>query len=203
MLKQLEDQGITPNTSRLALGLALVVLFCLGAIGCSEPRIVEIDDHFSLNVARVPYWFPDEDQDLSPAEQEVILRRGVPQYIRFWWRPSGDLICTSDLTSKGPEGVQTDLENMRRTWIYYDRDEEIFFTREGASYEVKPIEPLIKLVCEYGDPGIRNVLPADRYGQRRENWTWIDHGLKIEFIDGVEVKRDHFTKTGTGTWLGK
>ncbi len=140
---------------------------------------------------------------LDPAQTEVIERIGVPDYIRFWWLRDGSPITSHDLSGKTNEDLEMDFNTMKQTWIFYDREEEVHFTRNGASYEVRDLPELIKLICDYGDPGEVKVHGMNNAGQLRETWIWIDHGLKVTLLDKVEVDRDYITATGAGTWLGK
>lgn len=162
-----------------------------------------IDDRFSMNVARVPLWFPGTEEEratLTATEEAVLREKGRPDFIRFWWRPDGSFITSSDLTGR-QEGMEDWVAEMKKTWIFRRQNLEIEFLPEGGYLE-HPMTERLKLICDYGDPSFKEGPRPNRAGQMKETWNWMDHGLYIEFLDGVEVKRQHYTGSGEGTFLG-
>lgn len=188
------------------LVLACLLLFEIALAGCQhEDRTIEIDDRFSMNVVRVPAWFPpppEEESGLTATEQAVIREKGAPNFIRFWWRTDGSFIRSSDLAGKG-EQIPDMMAQMKRTWIYRQAEIEVEFLPNGAGYLEHPMTEKLKLICDYGDPSEKSAPRPTKSGQTKETWTWIDHGMIVEFLDDVEVKRSHFGGTGEGTFLGK
>lgn len=177
-------------------------LFLLLAAGCSTPQMIDLDYHFSMNVAKPPAGFPDKKLKLTAAESEVVARRGKPDFIRIWWRPDGSLIRSSDLAGKG-DTVGVILGAAKKSWIYMTDEkeaEEVLFV--GPGYKVRPLDEKIKLVCTYGDPSTRTP-PIMRDGHMCETWLWIEHGLQLELQDGKEFSRSNFDAAGSGTYLGK
>lgn len=188
---------------RAALLLLALLAPALLAAGCGRnKKVIEIDDRFSYNIAKTPSWFPDPDKPLAAGEQDTYDRYGKPDFIRLWWRPDGSLIRSSDLAAEDPKSLAERLNTIPKSWLYLRDDKEVTFLRNGESYKEAPISETIKLICNYGDPSHRSV-PVLRDGAMRETWQWIEHGIQIEMADGVEMKRTHFTGTGTGTYLLK
>lgn len=189
-------------TGRVAFLLSFFLVL-LGSACSRQDRVIEIDDRFSINIARVPYWFPGEGEDRLPmtATEDAVLReKGPPDFIRFWWRPDGSFITTSDLSGK-QDVVGDMMGRIKKTWIYRREELEIEFLDAGGFLE-HPMTEKLKLVCDYGDPSFKTGPKPNRYGQMKETWNWMDHGLILEFIDDVEVSRRHYEGTGEGTFLG-
>jgi hypothetical protein len=183
-------------------GILLPALAALMILACArDKQIIDLDYRFSLNVAKTPLGFPGPKMKLAPAEAEVIRRRGSPDFIRIWWRPDGSLIRSSDLSAEGDRLGET-LNNAKKSWLYMDSGEEVIFTNQGASYSVRPIDEIIKLICNYGDPTSRSPAVI-RDGQKHETWIWVEHGIQIEMVDDKEVSRQYFPASGRGTYLGK
>jgi hypothetical protein len=179
---------------------SLIVTFW--SAGCAhDPKIVEIDHRFSINVAPTPHWFPDEETPLTPGQSEVLHHMGKPDFIRFWWNQKGRLITTSDLSGQHDQ-LGEKISLLKRSWIYIDDAKEIIFTKSGGGYREVPLTDVLELICEYGDPS-NKTAPLLRDGQYHETWRWIEYGIQVFLIDGVEVKRTHFQATGAGTYLGK
>lgn len=186
----------------LFLGIALLAPVLLS--GCSGSKhVLEINDRFSRNLIRTPYWYPSDETPLTMAQQVVLEKMGPPDFIRLWWRRDGEIITMSDLSGKTQEELMTDFEMMKKTWIYYDAEKEVHFSSSGSSYDLQDLDPKTKLICDYGDPSSRRIFGKNSHGQIKETWIWVDQGLQIEFLDGIEVDRDYRTPTGQGTWLGK
>ncbi len=181
-------------------GLTVIVGWAsFAAAGCSRnKRVVELDTYFSYNVAEVPVWFEDPEIVRGVAESEVLVRRGRPDYIRFWWRRDGALITSSDLSGKHHR-VPQELTLINKSWVYLGEDEEVVFVNEGRSYKTEPLTETLKLVCEYGDPGDKSP-PIYRDGARRETWLWYDHGFLVELRDGKVVDKKYFPASGAGTY---
>lgn len=182
--------------------LALLLAIGLGACA-SDPPTIEIDDRFSMNLARVPGWFPGEGDErvaLTATEEAVLREMGKPDFIRFWWRSDGSFISSSDLSGKA-EIIPDMFTDMKKTWIYRRNELEVEFLPQGGFLE-HPMSEKLRLVCDYGDPSMKTPPRPNSRGQLKESWTWIGHGLIIEFLDDVEVARRHFTGTGEGTFLG-
>lgn len=181
--------------------LLLPLLLCLGT-GCARDKhVLDLDYHFSMNVLKAPEWYPGEKDQLTPGQLDIYQRMGAPDYIRFWWRPDGSIITTSDLASRGPDKTMEDMQSCDKSWIYLREGEEVIFYKKGG-YKKQPLEEPVKLLCTYGDPTQRTP-PLMKNGRKIENWIWIDHGIRIRLEDGKEVDRAYMTPTGTGTILGK
>jgi hypothetical protein len=185
--------------------LTLILGICLaGSFGCNRKKeLIELDPRFSFNLAPVPPSFPGEDfAALTPNQQEVFLKYGKPDFIRFYWISDGTFITSSDLSGKGPTMEQTIAET-KKTWIYTGRNErEVEFLSNGG-YVEHPLTEKLRLIARYGDPNDKSPPKRDDRGRVREYWQWIDHGMLIEFLDDQEVNRQHFTATGRGTVLMK
>jgi hypothetical protein len=162
-----------------------------------------VSERFSMNLAPPPGWLADPKAPLAPAEKEVLQRRGVPDFVRFWWRPDGSLVTSSDFAGRRDAFPEL-IKAVKKSWIYLkeDKPEEVAFLRNGASYSVRPLAEPLKLICQYGDPSSR-VPPFTADGERHEVWTWIEHGLQIEMIDGKVKNTKNFQGTGAGTILTK
>ncbi|MBI1785173.1 hypothetical protein HYR69_08515 [Candidatus Sumerlaeota bacterium] len=214
-----------PLIFKLHLLAAVCVLAPLG--GCRHnPNSIEIDNRFSYNVARVPSWYPPQAKvsfrrktasfltfglvsaappavsPLTPAEQDVMDRMGRPDFIHFWWTPDGTFITSSDLAGKNLD-IGEELKLTKRTWVYLKDKSEIEFHNDGSRYDVHPLTPKLELICTYGDPTQKTPPKPDKGGRMHETWEWLEHGLRIEFVDGVELKREFFHGTGRGTYLMK
>lgn len=182
-----------------ALGLCLVMA---GSLACNrDEKAIEIDHRFSYNVAKVPSWFPPEDYEPSPTEKAILTQRGKPDFIRFWWFQDGEFITSSDLSGKSDK-IDEVMAETKRTWVYIGDGKEIEFLEQGGYLE-HPLTEQLKLICRYGDPTTKTPPKADDRGHMRESWSWIEAGLRIDFIDGAEYKREHFQGTGRGTYLIK
>jgi hypothetical protein len=183
--------------------IALGLLLLIPALGCNrQPRTIEIDQRFSMNIVRVPSWFPPEkNSGLTATQHAVLLEKGQPDFIRFWWRHDGSFITSSDLLGK-VDVLPDMMETMKKTWIYRRQELEIEFLPQGGYLE-HPMTEKLRLVCDYGDPNRKHPPRPTRSGQMREAWIWYDHGLNVEFLDEIEVKRTHFGGTGEGTFLGR
>lgn len=205
-----------PRVERSPLGSPSPLVICclaaaaLGLMGCaSEIHIIELDEAFSYNIAAVPSWFPPDDEALTPVEREVIRLHGSPDFIRFWWRPDGTFITSSDIYSRSSDVAEM-LKEAKRTWIYYRGttealtadDIEIEFD-EAAGFKIHPLSEQLKMICFYGDPSIRNVNRRDSTGLPNETWIWVDHGLQMRFVGGRITSRKAFAGTGGGTWRAK
>lgn len=185
---------------RLFFGLCFAPL--LLAMGCGRNKEVLTFDHsFSYNLMRVPEWYPGEKTVLSPTEKEIIGRMGPPDFFRFWWNEDGDFVTSSDLHRQFRE-MNENMKGVKQTWIYAREEREIEFKPTGEYFE-HPLPQKIKLIARYGDPSEKSPPRSDARGRTYETWIWIDHGLKVEFMDGMEIKRDHFSGTGRGTFILK
>ena len=196
--------------------LVAVMLASLLGLGCHrKPKTIEIDHRFSYNVARVPSWFPAEKRvpmrrkiahvmtlglvsdnppvgsSLSPAEQEVLDRKGKPNFIRFYWNPQGTFITSSDLSGKNLDLADI-LKETKRTWIYVADKTEIEFHENGSRYDVHPVTEKLQLICAYGDPTGKTPPKPDKGGRMHESWEWVEQGIRIEFVDDKELHRDYF-----------
>lgn len=186
-----------PSLLHVAIGLAAIFI---QACGMNDNRI-EIDRTFSYNLIRVPRWYPGEEIRLDPMELDMLYRRGRPDFLRLWWNPDGSFVTSSDLYQQFND-MPTNLGAIKKTWIYAYDEVEIEFRNDGSIRE-HPLTEMVSLICKYGDPSLKNPPKADRRGRMKETWLWYDWGLKVEFLDGMEISRDHFTATGRGTILGK
>ena len=189
------------NISNLFIGylstLTLCAVIALSA-GCRTPKSIEIDHRFSYNVARVPTWFPGEKYVPNPAEQELLERRGRPDYIRFWWLVDGTFISSADLSGK-VASIMDEMAGTKRTWVYLQDNKEIEFKEDGSGYLEHPVVEQLALICKYGDPTERDPVKTSPSGAKLETWQWRDYGIRINFVDGKEIKRETFHGTGRGT----
>ena len=189
----------TIRISTAAAWLLALVLLATAGTGCGRNvKIIELDHRFSMNVLRTPYWFPG-DMELTPAELEILDRYGPPNYIRFWWREDGSMITSSDLSGRDGEVIQADINNMSKSWIYMHIDKEVVFSPDRASRREQEIGELTRLICNYGDPGMRSVSPDGL----RETWIWIDYGKQATLLNGRLVNVSRRQPTGAGTWTLK
>jgi hypothetical protein len=183
--------------------LFLLPLMALLTACAREENVIMINDRFSMNVARVPGWFPgDEEQraTLTATEEAVLREKGRPDFIRFWWRRDGGFITSSDLAGR-QDGMEDLVGEMKKTWIYRQPAIEVEFVPAGGYLE-HPMTEKLKLICDYGDPSFKEGPRPNRSGQMKETWNWMDHGIYIEFLDDVEINRRHYTGSGEGTYLG-
>lgn len=191
------------HMTRASLLLFPPLLFAL-LCGCaSEKHVIEIDDHFSMNIARVPFWFPgegDERVELTATEESVLREKGNPDFIRFWWRDDGSFITSSDLTGRSEE-LPDLMTHMKKTWIYRRDAIEIEFLPTGGYLE-HPMTEKLKLICDYGDPSYKEGPRPTKTGEMKETWTWVGRGIIVGFLDDAEVSRHYFGGSGEGTFLG-
>ncbi len=188
---------------KFLLMAALATVLTLGVIGCGRKgRIIELDPRFSMNLAKVPYWFPDPKVPMGPVENEVLERYGPPDFIRFWWREDGSMITSSDLSGRDRETIQGNLDNMKKSWIYVNNNIEVVFSPNRMSIREQPIDEITGLLCQWGDPGRRTHLQTG--GRNMETWIWVDHGWKATIENGRIVSKDRIGPgTGSGTYLLK
>lgn len=194
----------SPLRAALVTACRTLLLFTaiqLSAACQSEPNVIEIDPRFSYNVVKVPSWFPPADQELTPAETEVMQRWGPPDYMRFWWRPDGEFIMSSDFSGKQDQ-VVTMMTDAMRTWIYHREKREVEFLPNGG-YREFPVSTQLDYICKYGDPEHKSVPRVDSAGRKRETWRWAEYGEMVEFLDGEVVHTSYFERTGSGTQLLK
>lgn len=174
--------------------LAIVVT----SAGCVR-KVIEIDPRFSINVTKVPSWYPTEKmrEKFTPAQHEAMNRRGRPDYIRFCWDEYGEMLTTSDFSGRQAE-IPRLLGETRTTWLYTAEQIEIDFLDDGG-YSENPMTDVVRLVCRYGDPSWKSPPKTTASGSKLEDWTWIDRGLRVKLEDGVVVNEEHFQATGRGT----
>lgn len=189
--------------SRLVAWSALGCLLLSSAACNRNKKIIDIDDRFSMNVVEVPSWFPGDEkkirQMLTPAMEEALQREGTPDYFRFWWNKDGTFITRSDLSGKGDK-VPDMIKETKRTWIYTSKNKELDFRPDGSVVE-HPLTSQLRYICRYGDPNLKTPPKTVASGRVRETWTWMEYGLKVDFVDGEEVKTIRFNPTGAGTML--
>ncbi len=189
------------NLSRLRQIIIFAGLLVLWT-GCARNKhILELDYHFSMKVLEAPEWYPGENDELGPGQTDIYQRMGSPDYLRFWWRPDGSIITTSDLASRGSEKIMMDMKSCDKSWIFLREGEEVIFYKKGG-YKKQPLDESVKLLCTYGDPTLRNP-PVIKNGRKMETWIWIDRGIRIVLEDGKEVDRAYTTPTGSGTIISK
>ncbi|MEN6627385.1 MAG: hypothetical protein ABFD69_14265 [Candidatus Sumerlaeia bacterium] len=163
---------------------------------------IEVDQRYSMNIVKTPYWFPDEETPLLPVEKDVFDRYGKPQFMRLWWRDDGTFITSSDLAGKDQEIIGQDMNNMKKSWIYPKLNKEVVFSADHQSQTEQPISEALDLICKYGDPSKNR--PVEVEGHTRETWIWLEHGKKALIEDGRVLKVSNFSVgTGTGTIISK
>jgi hypothetical protein len=183
--------------ARRLFPLALLVALTAGC--ASNKYVIEFDEDYSRNIVKTPSWFPPKKLPRTVAEDEVLFRRGKPDFLRFWWRPDGSLISISDHTGQSGKEVTEQLQTMDQTWIYLRDKEEVFFHRNLRDWEVKPLSEVMELVCLQGDPSMRSK-PRLVNGQLVETWQWIDFGMQAQIADDKVIEKSYFRGTGQGTW---
>ena len=172
-------------------------------IGCGNKEVIEIDHRFSNNVVKTPAWFPGEKTVLSAGEQEVIFRRGNPDFIRFWWNSEGSIVDTSDFSGKSREDLDESMGTVKKSWIYMFDKKEIMFTNSREGYRERDLEESLELICQHGDPGTRSKI-VSRGGHEYQTWSWLENGLQVELMDNKVIKKNYLhTGTGMGTDVGK
>jgi hypothetical protein len=177
---------------------------CFFCLACSGTDCILVpDERFSINVLEPPACYPDPENPLNAAEGDIYTLHGRPDFIRFWWNPHGRFITTSDLSGQR-DHLADKMATMKKSWIYVEEDLEIIFRPNGDGYlPSRPVSPMLKTICEFGDPSYRSD-PLYHNGVRKENWHWIESGLLIELEGGVELTRKYIHQgTGQGTFLGK
>lgn len=180
---------------RLSFALMISSLALAGCGG--NKHIIEIDQRFSYNVVKTPFWFPDEKQ-LFPVEKEVLDRYGQPNFIRRWWREDGSFITSSDLAGRDKEKIAEEMAHQKTSYVYLAMKKEVVFSADHRSQYEQPISDALDLICKYGDPE-RN-RPVIVEGRKRETWKWIDCGKMAILEDNRLVKlTDIGPGTGTGT----
>lgn len=190
------------HSIRIFLALALV----FAASGCAHKFNYGVNERFSMNIGPVPPWLTDPKAPLRPAEKEVLERRGMPDFIRVWWKTDGSPITSSDLSGRHDE-YQEIVNAAPKSWLYVraekgDKDEEVVFVNDGASYRVRPLSEQLKLLCQYGDPS-NKITPVVIDGLKHETWMWYEHGLQLELVNGHVISSKNFPATGAGTILMK
>lgn len=190
-----------PASRALLWGLLAAGAFI--ATGCRGPEcLIEFDKKFSYNVVKTPVCYPPEKLKLTAAQAQIIARWGPPDFFRFWWLIDGEFITSSDLSGMF-ETLQTELGQTKQTWIYTRRGQEIEFLDSGAYLE-SPVSEKLKLICKYGDPSNKKAANfSTRTGNKKETWIWYDFGIKIVFINDLEISRERFQASGRGTWRSK
>ncbi len=131
-----------------------------------------------------------------------MARWGPPEFFRFWWLIDGEFITSSDLSGMF-DTMETELGQAKQTWVYTRRGQEIEFLDSGAYLE-NPVSEKLKLICKYGDPSDKKAASFSlKTGGKKETWIWYDFGIKVVFIDDLEISRERFQATGRGTWRAK
>ncbi len=190
--------GFHFRSSLFLSGIAALLL----ASSCNRDKeIIEINPRYSYNVAKVPSWFPSKKHPLTTPEREVFQRYGKPDFIHFWWKTDGTFITSSDLAGKRDE-IPTMVNEARKTWVYMERKIEVEFKGPNGYVEHPATEKTL-LICQYGDPTRKSDVKTDNQGRSRETWIWMDQGVKIDFVDNLEIKRYNFQGAGQGTDLIK
>lgn len=175
----------------LPLMMILVLIgISLGATGCRrgpEKRALIYDPTFSLNVKRVPSYWPREDLDWPRNEMEREARKeawanyGTPDFIRH--------VRTFDRRIVRPVEMEKGhvLAGQRNRpliqWIYLDKDLVLEF--DGPRVEELELDDKLRTVCIYGDPN--DIRSLDQQHYERTSFYYYNHGREFIFVDGTHI----------------
>ena len=157
--------------------------------GCSKVlKPYTLDWQFSVNVGRVRPMWPVYPERLTPAEQEVLGRRGKPDLMHVWWMPNGGLVDQSTILRMRRRAENPTKLDDKLGWIYLDSGEEVVFVDAGHT-RVLPISDALRTVCELGDPQSVRRIP-DQAGRVVDQWTYYNYGHVYRFVDGVKISEN-------------
>lgn len=184
-----------PALRILPPGLLLLVLLVLS--GCTlkgsinyifgPNHVMEgLDPEVSFNVLSPPWWWPDEDTFLpkdSPVGQskkDYYDEHGAPDFIRVWYSNEGVPLARATVTSR--QGLP---EPKGTSWIYRERQVEVFFGKNGSSE--KPLNDEVSTICEFGDPDEVRFLGNDP-NVRYVRYIYRRPGLIIDFQNFKQIE---------------
>jgi hypothetical protein len=182
----------SPRTlfSRLTIFL-LPAIFVIPPLltGCSRlaPEVV-FDPTFSINIAELLPGWPNDENALAPAEEEVLRTHGRPDYFHIMWSRRSDIVDES-VAHRLRRQRRVDPQKLQRRWIYMDAREEVRFAKDKLSYEVTPLSDQLEVIVRRGDPEEMR-FPVVSGGRRIEKWYYWNQGLLVTFEDGRLVSED-------------
>lgn len=160
-----------------------------------EKKPLELNPEFSVNVMPVPDFWPREKFDWpeDPHERQVYQQawaeHGTPDFFRQVHTFDGRIVRPIELEeghtliSRRPSAVWE--------WVYLE-DEKLLKFR-GAKMEVEELPDTVRVVCEYGDPNeIKTFELTDQ--EEKTVFIYYNHGMKFEFVDGVEIDRQKISE---------
>lgn len=176
---------------RAVLVPLVVVVLAAGVLlgGCSrnpKKQPLKLDQRFSVNVIKVPEYWPREKLDWSrdaqqrAVQQETYARYGRPDFIRRVYTFDNRIVRPGEL---GPHSV---LMGQRpeplSQWLYLDQKIAVTF-QGGAKHEVIDLPDQVRIVALHGDPNDIKNFPVD--GIERTSFYYYNHGREFVFVNGV------------------
>lgn len=152
-------------------------LLLAGGSACSRKEYITFNLRHSSSLSEPKKDWPGKpEKTLTPAQQEVFEQRGTPDFIRFWWRDSGNF----------PENIdprflmKEEIAATKQSWIYTRQGDEVIFDSAYASTSV-PISDKLMIIIKEGDPEERQVREDRESGQVEEIWRYISTGREYRF----------------------
>ncbi len=125
-------------------GIALALFV---STGCMNKQHYRINPGFSVNVA-LPNINEKNLEKLSALERDTYDRYGPPDYMWMYWNEDGS---PTDYFHQMVALKQKRDRQIKRSWIYLDRDAEILFPGPDE-VEVRFLSDIKNAFCEHGDP---------------------------------------------------
>lgn len=181
-----------PTPGRLVALVAALALLSVALTGCHSDwrRQMSMDSDFSINVATLPIDWPDNMEDLTMAEQDVVRSYGRPDFVRVWWTSAGDFINQTWGHRRTLRNEVLPDRGIKQTWVYLHvkGGTEIYFQGDLNHVE-EPLTDELRLICTMGDPDERSAV-QNTSGRRIEDWIYLSRGHRYRFVDGVKVKEN-------------
>ena len=171
------------------LSLFLMALFIPA---CHKERQVTFNSEFSINIGKPGRDFPVV-KHLTQAKREIYEFYGPPDYVRLWWSDDGRIHRFLEVDRRLKDKRQ--FSQIKRSWIYLDKDMEFLFIDE-TSYRETPLGDKVRIICTYGDPeDIKKT--SDTGGALLETWNYYSIGLILKFKDGRLVGQQRHPPMGS------
>ncbi len=170
-----------------------VIFISILACGCSlQDKHFRISPQFSVNLAVPSEEWADSDTFTS-AEQAVFEQFGKPNFIRIWWDENGRIKTYLEVDRDISSRLYREKE---KSWIYKNDEKEIIFP-DANNFEVLPLSPKLKILCQYGDPENRKINEEVSTSKQVEVWQYYTLGKIFTFWDNILVKEQTVPRLGT------
>lgn len=178
---------------RVIFLLVVTLVATTMTVGCRrgpEKRPLTYDATFSLNVKRVPAFWPRERFDWPrnemerEAHKEAWATYGTPDFIRH--------VRTFDRRIVRPVEMEERhvLAGARNRpliqWIYLDK--ELVLEFDGPRVEELDLDDKLRTVCIYGDPN--DIRTFDREHFKQTSFYYYNHGQEFIFVDGTLIRTE-------------